>query len=533
MKVAFRTDASTRMGTGHVMRCLVLAEALRARGAHAEFICREHQGHLIATLREHAFPVARLPAPSSAGDAGKENYAAWLGVSPLEDAEQTMQALPVDDPDWIVVDHYGLDIEWETRVRARAGRMLVIDDLADRPHDCDALLDQNYATAGGRRHAGLVPERCDLLMGPRYALLAPEYESYRRTQPPRDGRVRRVLVYFGGADPSNMTGQALAALSAPAFRHLAVDLVIGTNHPHREALEAEAAARPDTCMHGTRPHLADLMVRADLAIGAGGVTTWERMCLALPSLVVGIAENQRPTNEALAAAGLIQYVGDVRSVGAVEIRDALTSLIEDRERLARLSSRGRILVDGRGTSRVTDVLLGDAGDEDPVRTRNELHEADACPDGFDTFRFAWIDRCRAAEVLALRNMPHVTAQMRSGEAITETDHRTFLDAYDHLDRYDFVLVDASRDRYVGAFYVTNIGSTPEIGKYIGAPDYLGRGIARQAMLRLLDFCRSMTGLRRLSAMTRRDNQRNIALNAGLGFAPSSTQGDYVVMTRTL
>lgn len=355
------------MGTGHVMRCLALAEALQARGVQPSFICRAYPGHLIATLRERSSPVAVLPTPKTPASTVEEDYAAWLGVSQSEDGEQTLATLQGARPDWLVVDHYALDAEWEQRLCPHVGRLLVIDDLANRDHDCDVLLDQSYSAEGERRHVGLVPERCRLLVGPRYALLAPEYASYRQAQPPRDGTVRRVLVYFGGADPSNMTGQALTALSAPELSHLAVDLVIGTNHPHREALEIQAAGRSGTYVHGTRPHLADLMNRADLAIGAGGATTWERMCLGLPSLVVSIAENQRPTCEALAAAGLIQYVGDLRSVGAAQIRDALKPLLENRDRLATLSSRGQQLVDGRGASRVADVILHDRC-EAPLRT---------------------------------------------------------------------------------------------------------------------------------------------------------------------
>lgn len=530
--VVFRADASLRMGTGHVMRCLTLAEALQARRMRASFICRAHPGSLIAALRQRSLEVAALPAPATPASSGHEDYAEWLGVPAREDADQTIQALRGAAPDWLVVDHYGLDAEWERQLRPHVGRLLVIEDLANRPHECDALLDQNYAVDGGDRHRGVVPERCERLLGPRYALLAPEYARYRRAQPARDAAVRRVLVYFGGADPADMTGQALAALSAPAFSHLTVDLVIGTNHPRRDALETQAAARPGTHVYGTRPHLADLMAGADLAIGGGGGTTWERMCLGLPALVVSIAENQRPTCEALGAAGLIAYLGDARTVTAATIREALASLLADPERLAQLSSRGRVLVDGAGASRVVDVLLGGAGG-DPIVARNTLHDADACPAGFETFTFAWIDRCRADEVLALRNMPHVTAQMRSRGAVAATDHRRFLDQYDRLDRYDFVLIDTSRDRYVGAFYVTHVGATPEIGKYIGDVTYLGKGIAHQATERLVEFCRTRAGLRRLTSMTRRDNLRNVALNARLGFIETGTEGEYLVMTLDL
>jgi UDP-2,4-diacetamido-2,4,6-trideoxy-beta-L-altropyranose hydrolase len=526
MKVVIRADASARMGTGHVTRCATLAQALASHGVQPTFVCREHQGNMIAALRARSWPVAVLPGPDGPARTTQEDYADWLGVAASTDAEETIGALVNETPDWLVVDHYSLGIEWEQRLRPHAARLLVIDDLA-RPHQCDALLDQNYSDEGEARHKNLVPGLCTVLAGPRYALLAPAYASHRQAQPERDGTVRRVLVYFGGVDPSNMSGQALNALSAPEFAHLAVDLVIGMNHSRREALERQAAGRPGTSVHGTRPDLADLMVQADLAIGAGGVTTWERMCLGLPSLVVSIAENQRAACESLAAGGLIEYLGDAGSVGAADLHDALKRLITDRDRLARLSSRGRLLVDGQGASRVADVMLGLAGDV--VRRRHALREANACPEGFDTFTFAWIDRCRADEVLALRNMPHVIAQMRSQDPITREDHARFIDTYDRADRYDFILIDQGRGRYVGAFYLTNLGSSPEIGKYIGDPAYLGKGIARQATERLVDFCRDRAGVRQLTATTRQDNLRNIALNTGLGFKPAATENGYLVM----
>jgi UDP-2,4-diacetamido-2,4,6-trideoxy-beta-L-altropyranose hydrolase len=525
MNVAIRADASSRMGTGHVMRCLALAGAVQARGAQPTFICREHPGNLIATLRERSLPVAVLPAPARRASTTAEDYADWLGVPESADADETVATLAGVNPDWLVVDHYSLGIEWERRLRPHAATVLAIDDLI-RPHDCDALLDQNYSAQDERRYQGLVPGPCRVLSGPRYALLDSMYANRRDARPARDGTVRRVLVYFGGVDPFNLSGLALAALSAPEFAHLTVDLVIGTNHSQRDALERQANGRPGTVVHGTRPDLADLMLHADLAVGAGGVTTWERMCLGVPSLVVSLAENQRAACESLAADGLIEYLGDAGSVDPTGIRGALSRLLDDPERLAALSSRGRLLVDGRGAARVAEVMLGPAGD---VARRHALHEADACPEGFETFAFAWIDRCRAADVLALRNMPHVTAQMRSQDVIASADHARFLGAYDRADRYDFILIDRSRDRYVGSFYVTNLASFPEIGKYIGDADYLGKGIARKATARLVDFCRSKAGLSHLTARTRTDNLRNIALNDSLGFRPAGTEDGFVVM----
>lgn len=357
MTVVFRVDSSTRMGIGHLVRCLTLAEALRARGAQTRFICREHPGHLALLLQQQAMPVTLLPAAAFGDASSGEDYAAWLGVTQVEDAAQTIEALHGERPDWLVVDHYGLDVEWERRLRLHAGKLMVIDDLASRHHDCDALLNQNYSAEGERRYAALVPAACKLLMGPRYALLRPEYAAYRKTLRARDGQVGSVLVFFGGSDPHNMTGMALAALSHAGLRHLKVNVVVGANNPHREALENQAEGRPKTAIHGPRPHLADLMTQADLAVGAGGATTWERMCLALPAIVVAVANNQESTCAALANDGFINYLGSCAGITAGELTLAVEDMASNTDFRSDLAKRSTALVDGLGTSRIADIAL--------------------------------------------------------------------------------------------------------------------------------------------------------------------------------
>jgi spore coat polysaccharide biosynthesis predicted glycosyltransferase SpsG len=240
---------------------------------------------------------------------------------------------------------------------------MAIDDLGTRRHDCDVLLDQNYAADGVRRYADLVPETCRVLAGPRYALLRPEYAAYRRTASPRNGVVTRVLVFFGGTDSANVTGLTMEVLSGAEFRHLDAEIVIGVNNPHRETLREQAAERPRTTLHGFREHLADVIARADLAIGAGGVTMWERMCLGLPAVVISMADNQTPASEALGQAQVIHYVGGARSVGADCLAEALRHVCARPETLVAMSRRGLETVDGLGTERLVEVLspsgLGD------------------------------------------------------------------------------------------------------------------------------------------------------------------------------
>lgn len=355
MNVVFRVDASTRMGIGHFMRCMTLAEGLRTRGVRVQFVCREHAGNLIALLWEKDLPVTSLENVTIDDHASGENHASWLAVTQEEDAKQTIDAIAGGHPDWLIVDHYALDIEWERRLRPYSRRIMVIDDLANRPHDCDMLLDQNYSEDGGRRYQGLVPTTCKLLIGPHYALLRPEYADYRKMLHPRSGRIEKVFVFLGGSDPQNMTGLALEALSCVELRQLDVDVVIGANNPYRTSIEDQARRRPHTTLHGPLPHLADLMRQADLAIGAGGTTTWERMALGLPSLVITIADNQIPIAASLDTLGYIRLIGNAGNIDAHDIRDALCDEINTR-RYEWRAKAGMGLCDGEGVGRVGDEV---------------------------------------------------------------------------------------------------------------------------------------------------------------------------------
>jgi UDP-2,4-diacetamido-2,4,6-trideoxy-beta-L-altropyranose hydrolase len=355
MKIVFRVDASIAIGTGHVMRCSTLATALKKHGANIQFITRAHPGHLGEMLACDGFAVRLLPQPACLENKGND-YAAWLGVSQQEDANQTIVALENQQCDLLIVDHYGLDRVWEAQLRSHTRRLMVIDDLANRPHECDMLLDQNYVVAGQERYLARVPAHCQLLLGPRYALLRPEYAQYRETMAPRTGDIKRLLIFMGGADNANTTGKVLAALSVVQLEHLEIDVVISPSFINKAEVTEQASARPNTHIHGPRPHLADLMEKADLAVGAGGGTTWERLCMGLPSLVLSIAENQVPACEALASSGLIRYLGDAHKLDVAAIESALLEVIAQAGQLHALATNYKALVDGRGTHRVAEAI---------------------------------------------------------------------------------------------------------------------------------------------------------------------------------
>lgn len=326
------------------MRCKTLGDQLRGRGADVRFVCRENPGNLIPLLAGAGYRVDALPPRA--------------GVDQSEDAQEAVSALNGFAPDWLVVDLYELDEQWESRLRPHAGRILVIDDLANRRHACDVLLDHNwFGEKTPDRYKHLVLD-AECLLGPRYALLQPAFERLRIGLPPRDGTVRRVLMFFGAVDSANQTVKAMQALQAPDLQDIAVDVVVGHANPEVAAIEALAAARSGTLLHRQVPTLADLMARADLMLGAGGTTTFERCCLGLPAIVVVAAENQRGGTTALADSGVHYLLGDASTIGVADWTEALRALRRSSERVRAYSTASHGVTDGQGAQRVAAMLMG-------------------------------------------------------------------------------------------------------------------------------------------------------------------------------
>ena len=362
MNIAIRVDASYQIGTGHVMRCLALAEELRKLGAEAVFVCREHPGHLCSLMESRGFEVRKLEQKNVeqarvTTSPEKPPHLPWLGTEQGRDAKQTIKTLQgAFSLDWIIVDHYALDQEWESALREVAARIMVIDDLADREHDCDLLLDQNYFREPGKRYHGLLPQNCRMLPGPRYSLLRPEFRRAREFCRMRGGGVGRVLVYFGGSDEKDLTGTVLDALDCPQLGHIPVDAVAGANNRRIEALKKKALKRAGIRLHVQPQGFVELMIRADLSICAGGVNTWERMCLGLPSLVVSVAANQEQCLADLDRDGYINWIGRKEEVSAENIRDAVQNF-----RLNDSAGPEHGLVDGYGAVRVASIIVDKAG----------------------------------------------------------------------------------------------------------------------------------------------------------------------------
>ncbi len=363
MNIAFRTDASLQIGTGHVMRCLALADALQSAGAKCHFICREYPGNLITSIFQRGFTVSVLPVATDTSVTNEvsvetqSNYAAWLGADWAKDAAQATIGIGATEVDWLIVDHYAIDARWEQALRPMCRKLMVIDDLADRPHDCDLVLDQNLGRNAGD-YSQLVPEDCTVLAGPLYALLRPEFavlreESLRRRASPQ---LKHMLIAMGGVDQDDATGKLLEALQdcqLPA--EMRITVVMGQLAPWlgRVQLLAKQMLQP-TEVKVNVTNMAQLMTDSDLAIGAAGSTSWERCCLGLPTLIVVLAENQRNAAAALVKSGSVRTIGNVDAIP--QALQSMLNLLVTSDALSQLSQKSCLITDGQGTSRVRKAL---------------------------------------------------------------------------------------------------------------------------------------------------------------------------------
>ncbi|HWR39477.1 MAG TPA: UDP-2,4-diacetamido-2,4,6-trideoxy-beta-L-altropyranose hydrolase [Patescibacteria group bacterium] len=352
LNIVFRVDSSQEIGSGHLMRCLTLAGRLATR-ARITFVCRNLNQHLGWLVERAGYRLLLLPEAEE--NPCLHGYAKWLTVTQDVDAAQTRTVLNNEVVDCLVVDSYALDAEWEEQLRPMAKKLLVIDDLANRAHQCDILLDQNYYSDMNERYTRLVPGYCELLLGPDYVLLRDEFYRMKDQVNVRDGRINNLFVFFGGSDLSNETMKTLQAIVRLDTKDFMVNVVVGAANRHKHRIEQFCREHHWTHYHHQVDNIAAMMGTADLAIGAGGVTTWERCYLGLPSLVVSVAENQVEVSENCANIGLVTYLGQAVGVDGPMIAKHLEAACGGREANAVMSRR--CLEFMAGNTNQSDVIL--------------------------------------------------------------------------------------------------------------------------------------------------------------------------------
>lgn len=303
MDTFIRVDASVEIGTGHVMRCLTLAHRLKKAEKYVAFICRDTEGQCIKLIEQQGFEVFILPNSEGSLWNFVSNY--WE-----KDAQETINILKKYNVERLIIDHYSIDIKWEKMVRPFVNEIMVIDDLANRKHDCDILLDQNFYLDMDTRYEGLVPSSAKMLLGPSHALLRDEFIEAKKHIKPFNGRVERLFVFFGGSDPTNETERVLKVIIPILEKYdLNVDVVVGDSNLNKNQIKELVLTYDRIHYHCQINNIAELMAKADLAIGAAGATIWERAFLRLPSIVIAVAKNQVEVAKAVSSTGAIMYLG--------------------------------------------------------------------------------------------------------------------------------------------------------------------------------------------------------------------------------
>lgn len=355
-QIVFRCDAARHIGTGHVMRGLTLAQEFRKRGSEVTFITRPFEGNLDHRILEAGYRLRSLPSvPTPQQAIVDKDYHLWFGVDPTTDAAESAKLLP-NETDLLVVDHYAINDGWERVLRPKVKTILAVDDLANRRHDADLLLDQNYVPAHEAVYRRLLPSEAELLGGPKFALLRPEFRMAHERATVRQ-QVKKILVFFGGIDAAGETTKVVRALVPLLTPELSIDVIIGTGYAAKKELAALIDRTPGVMLHEQVSTMADFMLKADLAIGAGGTTTWERCAAGLPAVIVSIAENQRDIAMGADELGVVEYLGHATEISATGYQEAIRPLLGNTNRIRQMSERARTLVDGNGTTRVVDAAL--------------------------------------------------------------------------------------------------------------------------------------------------------------------------------
>ena len=542
MHFLIRADASLQIGSGHIMRCLTLAHKLRQQHHRITFITRAHQGHLADTIRRQGFDCILLPLPNSAtpfsppqrqpcpfvqifdlgikGHAAAQRarlktqappHAAWLATSQAQDITDCAPHIRALAPDWIICDHYALSAPWHTAARAIShSKIMVIDDLHDRPHDADLLLDQNHAHTA-HDYAHLVPPSCRILAGTRYALLRDEFAQHRATSlhqratpPARQPETalphsQNILINLGGVDKDNHTLAVLQALSAYVSGSLKAlpiraTIIMGATAPHLARIQHYAATAPyPSQVIANATNMAELMTQATWAIGAAGSSSWERCALGLPTLLITIADNQRPIADQLQSAGAAIAL-EASQIPSPAFQTAIAHLMQP-ENQQRISQAAAQLCDAHGAERVAQHIAQLA-----THPQAQLRPATAAD---------------CARIHAWRNHPSIRAMMFQPDPIPLPQHQAWFAA--QLANPSFKM------------YVYTLGGTPqgygslkriapneyEWGFYL-APD-CPRGNGSAMCNLLLQRAFGELGATTVHGQALRHNAASIALHRKLGF----------------
>ena len=352
-EVIFRLDSSDLIGSGHVFRCLNLSDSLTKLGIKPSFICRNHEGSLINLIKDNGYTVHCLTKPSEELSGKSNLYSNWLSVSQKKDALETVNILKAHEMPILVIDHYGIDIKWEQIVRKVTHKLFVIDDLANRKHDCDFLLDQNLQT-NSNRYNNLVSNSCKLFLGPKFALLDKNFLKASKERSFKNYFIK-VLIFLGSYDINNETAKAVKGVYKSGLNNIEVAVIVGSKNPHKKEIK-KLCKTYDYNFFCQVDNMAEFISNADVGIGACGSSSWERCYLGLPTITTVLADNQKEVSKLLKERKAIHFLGDYKSTTEESYGEGLKKIIDNRDYMQKLSTNSAKIV-SYGTNFIADIIF--------------------------------------------------------------------------------------------------------------------------------------------------------------------------------
>lgn len=502
MKALFRVDSSFDIGAGHIMRCLTLAEKFRENGVTVEFLSREHPGNLIEKIVNSNFVVHTLDLKKNE----KENetrlkYSHWLGTSQKCDAFECIEHIKEYYYEWLIVDHYAIDEEWQNYLKPYFNKLFVIDDLSDRSHICDFLLDQTYKKKESL-YASLVPKGCKLLLGPKYSLLRSEFAELRTRSLnlKKNPQIKNLMINMGGFDSTNLTTSILHHIGKSRLsREINIDVVMGLNAPFLTAVKRKAKEIPfKVNVLEDVKNMASLMSTSDIAIGASGTTTWERCCLGLPTIQVVTASNQEYLAQSLARNNVIKLVDTI---------DEINEILENSEEWVEYSSYLAAKVcDGLGSDRVL----------------NNMSDIEISIEGYGHVQlnnYVNLDSNEHNLVLDMRNHTTIRNWMHNRSLISKKEHENFIEKLESSTKDKYFLI-KFKDSVIGSINFSKIkrNESLEFGIYSNPfSDKKGLGKLLESVATKYAF--EILKVKKINLQVYDDNKRAIKFYLSTGFEP--------------
>ena len=332
-----RVDASPEIGIGHIMRCLTLAQELKNNFDKIIFLTQKNSSDFIETIMKNEFEVIFISANNDS------------------DIIKNIVTTNSVNKNFLLIDHYNVDSNFESSLKNTFEKIFVIDDLANRKHDCDLLIDQNYYRDLNQRYEKLIQNGTITLLGPKYAIIRPEFRKINKKAIKKNSQIKKILVSFGGSDPTNECKKALDALCSIENSKFEIVVVAGIYNHKFEQLKKLYEKYSNIKIYRHVNDLSRLMLNSDLFIGAGGTTTWERFYMGLPSIVTIISDDQRESIEFLSDMGHIINLGLAKNVTSKTYVQTLQK--PNFDLVYNMSLHNQKLVDGNGSNRIKKQII--------------------------------------------------------------------------------------------------------------------------------------------------------------------------------